>query len=274
MFIDKEDEVIELVPAGPDHNGLYGLVLKEHAHLVGEGLYGSGVDVDLNGRLLAHDILDHAASKGKKLLGYEDELWAIGCAFWMRGTYGSITAEGIASDAFDLMQKFFNAGKIISMPDSIPEDGLEAINADIRGMIEVYTEDDSLSDYGLDRMTALMEYDPVFAHLDQVTGSDVIKEMVDRIVAHIACGYTAGMNLYGDDSHAFELFELIKNALADNAKRSIFEEEVISSRYMDGGFVYRLKIDYQYLNVELEKDDPEDYWDELMDEENEEELVV
>jgi hypothetical protein len=229
MFIDKEDEVFELVPAGPDDSGLYGLVLKEHAHLIDRG-----VNVDIKGELLPHDILEHAVSKGKKLIGYEDELQAIGCAFWIRGVYGKVTAEGIASEVHHFLEIIIDNDITISMPESVSDEIIDVIKP-IKKHLEFYMQGEYTEE------------------------SD--KELANRMLAHIALGYSEGLKMYEDDSHTFELYNIIQNVLKENAKENNFEEDVMNSSYMEGSIIYKLHIDYQYLNVKLEKIYPEELWD-------------
>lgn len=224
-------EEIVILPAGPDHFGEYGYVLADHVHLVDD--IEDGVNVDVSGRLLAHDIIEHAVSKGKTLDGFEDELWAVGAAWWVRGTFGDVTYKGIASDAQRILRDAIMAEHQFSEPDEVEFFAQEAMDNAIKEELErlVESEMGDLTEEG---------------HTEEE-----IRSLTPVILGHLACGYQAADKRYGDDYKAHVMFKAIQDEIAGHAGRHIPEEEVSFNQEFGTGLGYRLVLTIDYENMEV-----------------------
>lgn len=252
--INLPTRTVTLVPAGPDRNGLYGFVVKEFA----DGVYSDdGVDTDTSGLLIAHDILDHAVSAGKTLVATEDELWAVGCAYWMRRSYGDITDDGIAGDVDSVLRDWIWRDEQITRPETPSDEAMEVIADCLREPVDRYMLD---------------EIDDMIEHSKR--SREEMLEAIDLALLHLGRGYDAAMEYYADDYLATTMFQQILSKVKDASDALDFEFLTESNRGLPPDLGYRLELTLEFDRTRVTSVFHDPDYDEIFGEEEEDEAEL
>lgn len=211
-----EPMTVRLVVAGPDQREACGFVLSDQKFAVRPY---DGVNTDQTGRTIAHDIMDHGISQGQTLLDEEDELWAVGAAFWMCGPNGTYGAPGLSADLTNTILGAEGMRRAVFGPDMAPP--AYAVKA-----IDV-VRDECLKNFE-------QELEGYYDHCDsgEFTYEDFLY-MAKGGLDHIAWGYHAAREFYQDVQMAFTVRTGIENEVKRLAESHDFESEADWNRGLD-----------------------------------------